>query len=95
MLNFVIYGNVLIIYDRWGGGDKFFASISKNLISVYDTETFSLIDEKSLRVECVADFSWSPTDFIISLFVPELRGEAQPARVRSTFFHCCTLFCSL
>ncbi|OVA00273.1 RNA recognition motif domain [Macleaya cordata] len=68
---------------RWGGGkdDKYFAMIGKNVISVYETETFTLIDKKSLEVENVMDFSWSPTDPIIALFVPELGGGNQPARV--------------
>ncbi|XP_010245655.1 PREDICTED: eukaryotic translation initiation factor 3 subunit B-like [Nelumbo nucifera] len=68
---------------RWGGGkdDKYFARIGKNVISVYETETFTLIDKKSLKVENVLDFSWSPTDPIIALFVPELGGGNQPARV--------------
>ncbi|KAA3482149.1 eukaryotic translation initiation factor 3 subunit B-like [Gossypium australe] len=68
---------------RWGGGkeDKYFAKLGKNMISVYETETFSLIDKKSLKVENVVDFSWSPTDPIIALFVPELGGGNQPARV--------------
>ncbi|XP_073111676.1 eukaryotic translation initiation factor 3 subunit B [Elaeis guineensis] len=68
---------------RWGGGreDKYFARIGKNVISVYETETFTLIDKKSLKVENVMDFSWSPTDPIVALFVPELGGGNQPARV--------------
>ncbi|KAI5647582.1 hypothetical protein M9H77_33587 [Catharanthus roseus] len=68
---------------RWGGGkdDKYFARIGKNVISVYETETFSLIDKKSIKVENVMDFSWSPTDPILALFVPELGGGNQPARV--------------
>ncbi|XP_020093747.1 eukaryotic translation initiation factor 3 subunit B-like [Ananas comosus] len=68
---------------RWGGGrdDKYFARIGKNMISVYETETFTLIDKKSLKVENVMDFSWSPADPILALFVPELGGGNQPARV--------------
>ncbi|KAK0605418.1 hypothetical protein LWI29_026547 [Acer saccharum] len=67
---------------RWGGGkDKYFAKLGKNMISVYETETFSLIDKKSLKVENVIDFSWSPTDPILSLYVPELGGGNQPAKV--------------
>lgn len=66
---------------RWAGGkeDKYFARIGKNIISVYETETFSLIDKKSLKVENVVDFSWSPMDPILALFVPELGDH--PARV--------------
>ncbi|XP_071733109.1 eukaryotic translation initiation factor 3 subunit B-like [Rutidosis leptorrhynchoides] len=68
---------------RWAGGkeDKYFARMGKNVISVYETETFSLIDKKSIKVENVTDFSWSPTDPIFALFVPELGGGNQPARV--------------
>lgn len=70
---------------RWAGGreDKFFARIGKNIISVYETETFTLIDKKSIKVENVVDFIWSPTDPILALFVPELGGGNQPARVIS------------
>ncbi|KAL6569251.1 Eukaryotic translation initiation factor 3 subunit B [Orobanche minor] len=68
---------------RWCGGkdDKYFARIGKNVVSVYETETFTLIDKKSMKVENVADFSWSPTDPILALFVPEMGGGNQPARV--------------
>ncbi|CAN6582289.1 unnamed protein product [Malus baccata var. baccata] len=68
---------------KWAGGkdDKYFARMGKNVISVYETETFSLVDKKSMKVENVMDFSWSPTDPILALFVPELGGGNQPARV--------------
>ncbi|XP_074290101.1 eukaryotic translation initiation factor 3 subunit B-like [Silene latifolia] len=66
---------------KWAGGrdDKYFARIGKNVVSVYETETFTLIDKKSIKVENVMDFSWSPTDSILALFVPELGN--QPAKV--------------
>ncbi|KAF9662035.1 hypothetical protein SADUNF_Sadunf18G0011200 [Salix dunnii] len=68
---------------KWGGGkdDKYFAKIGKNMISVYETESFSLLDKKSLKAESVVDFSWSPTDPILAFYVPELGGGNQPARV--------------
>lgn len=68
---------------RWSGGreDKYFARMGKNVLSVYETETFSLVDKKSIKVENIMDFSWSPTDPIIALFVPETGGGNQPARV--------------
>ncbi|MCL7040899.1 hypothetical protein MKW94_002648 [Papaver nudicaule] len=70
-------------FFRWGGGkdDKYFARIKKDAISIYETGNFTLIDKKSLRVENVLDFSWSPADPIIALFVPELDGGKQPAKV--------------
>ncbi|CAM8982841.1 unnamed protein product [Rhodiola kirilowii] len=68
---------------KWGGGrdDKYFARIGKNIISVYETETFALVDKKSIKIGSVMDFTWSPTDPILSLFVPEHGGGNQPARV--------------
>lgn len=81
---------------RWGGGreDKYFARIGKNVVSVYETETFTLIDKKSLKVENVMDFTWSPTDPMIALFVPELGGGNQPARVVWRFFSCLWFPCN-
>eukprot|EP00245_Coleochaete_scutata_P017412 TRINITY_DN8522_c0_g1_i1.p1 TRINITY_DN8522_c0_g1~~TRINITY_DN8522_c0_g1_i1.p1 ORF type:complete len:737 (-),score=206.49 TRINITY_DN8522_c0_g1_i1:368-2578(-) len=68
---------------RWAGGceDKFFARLGKNCISVYETETMGLLDKKSIKVEGVQDFSWSPAEAILSMFVPEQAGGNQPARV--------------
>eukprot|EP00249_Psilotum_nudum_P011425 c23165_g1_i2 orf=444-2627(-) len=68
---------------RWAGGkeDRYFARIGKNAISVYETDTMGLLDKKSLKVDNVMDFNWSPTDSILSLFVPEGGGGNQPARV--------------
>ncbi|MED6203662.1 Eukaryotic translation initiation factor 3 subunit B [Stylosanthes scabra] len=68
---------------KWSGGtdDKYFARMGKNVLSVYETDTFSLVDKKSLKVENIMDFSWSPTDPIIALYVPEMGGGNQPARV--------------
>lgn len=70
-------------YFRWGGSreDRYFARIGKNVIAVYETETFTLVDKKSMKVDNVVDFSWSPTDPILALYVPEQGGGNQPARV--------------
>ncbi|RLM87570.1 eukaryotic translation initiation factor 3 subunit B-like [Panicum miliaceum] len=69
--------------ERWGGGkdDKYFARLGKNTISIYETDTFSLIDKKPLKIENVVDFCWSPTDPMVALFVPEMGGGNHPARV--------------
>lgn len=48
---------------------------------MYETDTMGLLDKKSLKVENVIDFSWSPSDSLLSLFVPEGGGGNQPARV--------------
>ncbi|CAM6010401.1 unnamed protein product [Sphagnum balticum] len=54
--------------------DKYFASIGNNAISVYETETMGLLDKESMKVANVLDFSWSPTEPFLSLFVPEGGG---------------------
>jgi uncharacterized protein with WD repeat len=79
--------NLNFFLCRWSGGrdDKYFARMGKNVLSVYETENFSLVDKKSIKVENIMDFSWSPTDPIISLFVPESGGGNQPARVNFCF----------
>ncbi|XP_058194988.1 eukaryotic translation initiation factor 3 subunit B-like [Rhododendron vialii] len=74
--------SITVICRRgWGKDDKYFARIGKSVISVYETYTFTLIDKKSIKVENVMDISWSPTVPNLALFVPELGGGNQPARV--------------
>ena len=67
---------------RWAAGhdDEYFARIGKNANSVYETDTMGQLDKKLLKVENVVDFCWSPTDPLLSLFVPEGGGGNQPAR---------------
>ena len=67
---------------RWAAGrdDEYFARIGKNANSMYETDTMGLLDKKLLKVENVVDFCWSPTDPLLSLFVPEGGGGNQPAR---------------
>jgi translation initiation factor 3 subunit B len=63
---------------------------------VYETDTFILVDKKSYKVDNVVDFSWSPTDPIFALFVPELGGGNQPARVSYELrSHCGTVMLKL
>nr|GEX92697.1 eukaryotic translation initiation factor 3 subunit B-like [Tanacetum cinerariifolium]GEX92878.1 eukaryotic translation initiation factor 3 subunit B-like [Tanacetum cinerariifolium] len=79
----VHFGKKGELAPRWGGGieDKHFARMGTNVISIYKTETFSLIDKKDIKVENVMDLCWSPTDPIFALYVPELNGGNQPARL--------------
>lgn len=66
------------------------------MISVYETKNFSVIDKKSIKVDNVMDFSWSPTDSILAAFVPEMGGGNQPAKVivlnYQCYFHANLLF---
>ncbi|CAI9297667.1 unnamed protein product [Lactuca saligna] len=68
---------------RWGGGieDKYFARMGKNVLYVYETKTFRLINKNPIKVANIEDFSWSPTDPILAAYVPEVSGGNQPARV--------------
>ena len=68
---------------RWSGGgdDRYFAMLGKGTISLYETETFSLVGNTSLELENVVDFSWSPTDSILCIFVQDPGNRNQLARV--------------
>ncbi|CAI5470059.1 unnamed protein product [Closterium sp. Yama58-4] len=68
---------------RWAGGreDKYFARLGKNCVSVYETSTMSLLDKKSLKADHVQDFTWSPAEPILAMYIPESNGGNQPARV--------------
>ena len=64
---------------KWSQDDKFFARLGEDMISVYETPSMDLLDKKSIAVPGVKDFAWSPSDNIISYFVPEASNN--PARV--------------
>jgi len=67
---------------KWSGGDKgYFAKIGKNAIGVYEAPEMTLIGKKSMKLENVLDFCWSPTDSIISFYQPESDSGNIPARV--------------
>ena len=61
------------------------SGIGNNVISAYQTLTFTLIDKKSMKVENVMDFNWSPTDPILGILVLELDGGNQTAKLIKTF----------
>eukprot|EP01114_Cavostelium_apophysatum_P022468 TRINITY_DN813_c0_g1_i1.p1 TRINITY_DN813_c0_g1~~TRINITY_DN813_c0_g1_i1.p1 ORF type:complete len:699 (-),score=236.33 TRINITY_DN813_c0_g1_i1:74-2059(-) len=64
---------------KWSHDDKFLARIGEDSISVYEAPSMDLLDKKSIKVNGVKDFSWSPSANIISYFIPE--GNNQPAAV--------------
>ena len=69
---------------KWAGASDtgaFFARMGKNAISVYEAPEMSLVDKKSIKLEGVLDFCWSPADPILSVYQPEQGGGNQPARV--------------
>ncbi|XP_017782495.1 PREDICTED: eukaryotic translation initiation factor 3 subunit B [Nicrophorus vespilloides] len=64
---------------RWSHDDKYFARMGNEILSVYETPSFFLMDKKSLKIPGIRDFSWSPTDNIIAYWVAE--DKDVPARV--------------
>ena len=66
---------------KWAGSgnDSFVAKIMKNQISVYELPGMHLLDKKSIKLENVQDFSWSPSEEMFAAYQGE-RGD-QPAKV--------------
>ena len=68
---------------KWAGGaeDKYFAKIGKNAVSIYEAPDMSLLDKKSLKLEGVTDFLWSPAEAVLAVYQPEQNAGNTPARV--------------
>lgn len=64
---------------KWSQDGEYFARHTTDTLSVYETSTFRLLENKSLRISAIKDFSWCPSDNIIAYWVPE--QENVPARV--------------
>merc|ERR1711931_256551 len=71
---------------KWSSDDKFFARMApdtkeseQNVLSIYETPSFGLLDRKSIKVNGMRDFSWSPTENILAYWVAE--DKDVPARV--------------
>lgn len=64
---------------KWSFDDKYLARMSEDTISIYEVPTMDLLEKKSVKIAGLKDFAWSPTENIISYFVPE--GNNKPATV--------------
>nr|SVE70275.1 EOG090X01UY [Daphnia similis]SVE70899.1 EOG090X01UY [Daphnia similis]SVE71530.1 EOG090X01UY [Daphnia similis]SVE72163.1 EOG090X01UY [Daphnia similis] len=64
---------------KWSHDDKYFARMGVDMLSVYETPSFGLLDKKSIKVQGIRDFAWSPTDNTIAYWVGEEKDT--PARV--------------
>ncbi|XP_058950716.2 eukaryotic translation initiation factor 3 subunit B-like [Pocillopora verrucosa] len=64
---------------RWSAQGKFFGRLGEDSISIYETPSFGLLEKKSLKIQGVREFAWSPTDEVIAFWVPE--NKDTPARV--------------
>jgi len=66
-------------YFRWNPDDSFFARLATDSLLVYHTSTFSLLEKKSIKIQNISDFEWSPVNDIVSYCVNE--EKTVPARV--------------
>ncbi|XP_067141561.1 eukaryotic translation initiation factor 3 subunit B [Centruroides vittatus] len=64
---------------KWSYDDKYFAKIGQDVLSIYETPSFGLLDKKSLKIPGLRNFQWSPTSNIIAYWVAE--DKDVPARV--------------
>ncbi|XP_034293772.1 eukaryotic translation initiation factor 3 subunit B [Pantherophis guttatus] len=64
---------------KWSHDGKFFARMTSDTLSIYETPSMGLLDKKSLKITGIKDFSWSPGGNIIAFWVPE--DKDIPARV--------------
>ncbi|KAK6301228.1 hypothetical protein J4Q44_G00293260 [Coregonus suidteri] len=64
---------------KWSHDGKFFARMTQDTLSIYETPSMGLLDKKSLKITGIKDFSWSPGDNITAFWVPE--DKDIPARV--------------
>lgn len=77
--SFISDGTSNMSMFRWSHDDKYVARMGDNAIHVYETSTFYLLDKKSIKVQGIRNFSWSPTDNIIAYWMSE--DLEAPARV--------------
>ncbi|QDZ23629.1 subunit B of translation initiation factor 3 [Chloropicon primus] len=73
---------------KWcqGNDDKYFARLARNksgktMISIYETPDMNLLDKKSLQMENIVDFHWSPKEALMCVYQGEANSGNQPARV--------------
>ncbi|KAG1712168.1 Eukaryotic translation initiation factor 3 subunit B [Nymphon striatum] len=64
---------------KWSHDDRYFGRLGNDVLSIYETPSFGLLDKKSMKVPGIRDFSWSPTDNMLSYWVGE--DKDVPARV--------------
>jgi translation initiation factor 3 subunit B len=56
---------------QWSHDDKYLARMGKDIISIYDTATFKLLDSRSLTANGIQEFQFSPEANILSCWSPE------------------------
>ena len=64
---------------QWSHDDKYLARMGKDLISIFETPTMTLLDKRSLGCDGIHEFQFSPKANIIAYWAPEHKN--QPAHV--------------
>lgn len=64
---------------QWSHDDKYLARMGKDLISVFETPSFKLLEKRSLACDGIHEFQFSPTSNMLSYWAPEHKN--QPAHV--------------
>ncbi|BDA47339.1 Eukaryotic translation initiation factor 3 subunit B [Coccomyxa sp. Obi] len=65
---------------KWAA-NTFIARLGKGSISVYELPDMVLLDKKSLKLEGVQDFAWSPSQPVLCAYQTEQAGGNLPARI--------------
>ncbi|KAI9347339.1 eukaryotic translation initiation factor eIF2A-domain-containing protein [Obelidium mucronatum] len=71
-------------FFKWSHDSKYIARMTpgaEGAISVYEVPGMGLLDKKSIKIENVRAFEWSPTENIICYWTPEPEVGNIPARV--------------
>lgn len=71
--------NIVWPVFKWSHDDKYFARITQDTLSIYETPSMMLLDKKSIKVPGIKNFSWSPSQNLLAFWVAEDRDV--PARV--------------
>ncbi|XP_076808792.1 eukaryotic translation initiation factor 3 subunit B-like [Clavelina lepadiformis] len=64
---------------KWSHDGKYLARKAKGVLSVYETPSMGLLDKKSIAIDGISEFFWSPADNMLAFWIAE-RNEI-PARV--------------
>lgn len=56
-------------YFKWSHDDKYFARMSEDKISIYETPGCALLDKKSLVFKNIDNFEWSPASNVMAIFI--------------------------
>lgn len=88
-MELLFVGNLVWPIFKWAGGkeDLFFAKLATSkttgqaVISVYECPDMGLLDKKSLKLDAVEYFEWSPSEPLMSIYHRESQEGNIPAKI--------------